>query len=149
MHPRERRTTRRRFVAQSGGALLALLGGDALWQAAAALGGGAPMGPGGIPLARRNAPVTLPLSTRWRAIRLYLVFGSIWNSPVVAAGACARTEKAIAAVAKPESSFLIGSLSVFSGAGPFATPGRWLPIASSYTPIRDFHLAETATNTHL
>ncbi len=61
MHPRERQVTRRRFVAQSGGALLGLLGGDALLRAAAAFGAGPPMGPGGIPLARRNYPLTLPL----------------------------------------------------------------------------------------
>jgi spermidine/putrescine transport system substrate-binding protein len=63
MHPRERRTSRRRFLAQSGGALAALAGGDALARAGAALAraGAAPVGPGGIPLARRDRPVTLPL----------------------------------------------------------------------------------------
>src|SRR5689334_17280854 len=62
MHPRERRVTRRRFVARSGGALVGLLGADALLGLADALAAsGPPMGPGGIPLARRNHPVTLPL----------------------------------------------------------------------------------------
>ena len=63
MHPRERRSTRRQFLFASGGTVAALSGGDALLRAAAALGGveGAPMGPGGIPLARRNFPVTLPI----------------------------------------------------------------------------------------
>ncbi len=63
MHPRERRTTRRHFLLASGGTIAALSGADALLQAAEALGGslaGAPMGPGGIPLARRDHPVALP-----------------------------------------------------------------------------------------
>jgi spermidine/putrescine transport system substrate-binding protein len=61
MHPRERKTTRRRFVAQSGGALFGLLGGESLLRVAGALAGGPPMGPLGIPLARRNYPLTLPI----------------------------------------------------------------------------------------
>jgi len=60
MHPRERTTTRRRFLLASGGAVAALSGADALLRAAEALAG-EPMGPGGIPLARRSHPVTLPL----------------------------------------------------------------------------------------
>jgi spermidine/putrescine transport system substrate-binding protein len=63
MHPRERRTTRRQFLFTSGGTVAALTGGDALVRAAAALaaGEGVPLGPGGIPLARRGHPVTLPI----------------------------------------------------------------------------------------
>jgi spermidine/putrescine transport system substrate-binding protein len=60
MHPRERRTTRRQFLFTSAGSVAALSGADALLRAAGALAGG-PVGPGGIPLARRNHPVTLPL----------------------------------------------------------------------------------------
>ena len=63
MHPRERRTSRRQFLFASAGAAVALSGADALLRAAEALGGsmGGPIGPGGIPLARRNNPVTLPI----------------------------------------------------------------------------------------
>jgi spermidine/putrescine transport system substrate-binding protein len=63
MHPRERRTTRRQFLFATGGTIAALSGTDALLRAADALGAvsGVPMGPGGIPLARRNHPVTLPI----------------------------------------------------------------------------------------
>jgi spermidine/putrescine transport system substrate-binding protein len=61
MHPRERKTSRRRFLVNSGGALAALAGADPLISAANALGAGTPLGPGGIPLARRDHPVTLPL----------------------------------------------------------------------------------------
>ncbi len=64
MHPRERRTTRRQFLFASGGTIAALSGADGLFRAAGALGsvGSAPlMGPGGIPLARRDHPVTLPI----------------------------------------------------------------------------------------
>ena len=64
MHPRERRTTRRQFLFLSGGTIAAVSGADVLARAADALGSleaGAPVGPGGIPLARRNHPVTLPL----------------------------------------------------------------------------------------
>jgi spermidine/putrescine transport system substrate-binding protein len=61
MHPRERRSTRRQFLLTSGGTIAALSGGDVLLRAAEALASGAPMGPGGIPLARRNFPVTLPI----------------------------------------------------------------------------------------
>ena len=62
MHPRERRTTRRNFLLRSGGTVAALSSADALIRAADALGSLAspPMGPGGIPLARRNHPVALP-----------------------------------------------------------------------------------------
>src|SRR3954468_14942560 len=64
MHPRERGIDRRRFLLSSGGALAALSGAEALLRAGGALAGleaGAPIGPGGIPLARRGHPVTLPL----------------------------------------------------------------------------------------
>jgi len=63
MHPRERRTTRRHFLFGSAGAVAALSGAETLLQAADALAGrlGGPIGPGGIPLARRGFPVTLPL----------------------------------------------------------------------------------------
>jgi spermidine/putrescine transport system substrate-binding protein len=63
MHPRERRTTRRNFLFASGGTVAALSGADALLRAAGALGSLAapPIGPGGIPLARRGHTVTLPL----------------------------------------------------------------------------------------
>jgi spermidine/putrescine transport system substrate-binding protein len=70
MHPRERRSTRRDFLLTSGALVGALSGADALLDAARALaaGTGAPMGPGGIPLARRNFPVTLPLYSDNKAI---------------------------------------------------------------------------------
>ena len=63
MHPRERRSTRRQFLFASAGAAVALSGADSLLRAADALGSsfGGPVGPGGIPLARRNHPVTLPI----------------------------------------------------------------------------------------
>jgi spermidine/putrescine transport system substrate-binding protein len=63
VHPRERRSSRRQFLFASAGAAVALSGADALLRAADALGSsvGVPIGPGGIPLARRNHPVTLPL----------------------------------------------------------------------------------------
>lgn len=70
MHPRERPTTRRQFLIRSGVAVGALSGLDALLSACggsakSAAGStetnGALMGPGGIPLARRDHPVTLPL----------------------------------------------------------------------------------------
>jgi spermidine/putrescine transport system substrate-binding protein len=60
MHPRERRQSRRQFLFSSAGTLAALSGADAIFRAADAFAG-APMGPGGIPLARRNYPVTLPI----------------------------------------------------------------------------------------
>jgi spermidine/putrescine transport system substrate-binding protein len=63
LHPRERKTTRRRFLLGSG-ALAALAGVDgSLLRAPNAIGAssGSPLGPGGIPLARRNNPVTLPI----------------------------------------------------------------------------------------
>jgi spermidine/putrescine transport system substrate-binding protein len=70
MHPRERPTTRRQFLIRSGVAVGALSGLDGLLSACggsakSAVGttetNGALMGPGGIPLARRDHPVTLPL----------------------------------------------------------------------------------------
>src|SRR5581483_5410327 len=63
MHPRERRTSRRHFLFASAGSVAALSGADALLRAADALaaGLGGPVGPGGIPLARRTSPVTLPI----------------------------------------------------------------------------------------
>jgi spermidine/putrescine transport system substrate-binding protein len=61
MHPRERRTSRRRFLVASAGAVASLSGADSLIRAADALAGSVPVGPGGIPLARRGHPVTLPL----------------------------------------------------------------------------------------
>jgi spermidine/putrescine transport system substrate-binding protein len=63
VHPRERRTTRRLFLLGSGAALAAAAGVDGSLRAADAIGatGGAPIGPGGIPLARRGSPVTLPI----------------------------------------------------------------------------------------
>ena len=62
VHPREHRSSRRQFLFTSAGAAVALSGADALLRAADALGSsvGVPIGPGGIPLARRNHPVTLP-----------------------------------------------------------------------------------------
>lgn len=70
MHPRERPTTRRQFLFRAGATVGALSGVDALLSAcggsakpAATTGGngGVLMGPGGIPLARRDHPVTLPI----------------------------------------------------------------------------------------
>ena len=63
MHPRDRRTSRRHFLFASAGTAAALSGADALLRGADALaaGLGGPVGPGGIPLARRNSPVTLPI----------------------------------------------------------------------------------------
>ncbi len=63
MHPRERRTTRRRFLLGSGAALAAVAGLDGSLRAGQAAGAtdGPPLGPGGIPLARRSSPVTLPI----------------------------------------------------------------------------------------
>jgi spermidine/putrescine transport system substrate-binding protein len=71
MHPRERPTTRREFLIRAGLTVGALSGADALLSACggsansavttSGSGGGALMGPGGIPLARRDNPVTLPL----------------------------------------------------------------------------------------
>jgi len=72
LHPRERPTTRRQFLIRAGVALGAVSGADALLTACG--GGsassavttnasGALMGPGGIPLARRDNPVTLPIYT--------------------------------------------------------------------------------------
>ena len=59
MHPREGKTTRRRFLlgaAGAAGALAALR-----TRPAVASPTGVPVGPGGIPLARRDHPVTLPI----------------------------------------------------------------------------------------
>jgi spermidine/putrescine transport system substrate-binding protein len=70
MHPRERPTTRRQFLIRAGmvvgglsGAdlLLSACGGSANSAATTGSNGGVLMGPGGIPLARRDHPVTLPL----------------------------------------------------------------------------------------
>ena len=70
MHPRERPTTRRQFLIRAGMTVGALSGADALLsacggaaQSSATTGNtsGVLMGPGGIPLARRDHPVTLPL----------------------------------------------------------------------------------------
>ena len=61
MHPRERRSTRRQFLFASGATMAALSGADGLIRASAALASAPLMGPGGIPLARRDHPVTLPI----------------------------------------------------------------------------------------
>jgi len=70
MHPRERPTTRRQFLIRAGTVVGTLSGADLLLSAcggsaksAATTTGtnGVLMGPGGIPLARRDHPVTLPL----------------------------------------------------------------------------------------
>lgn len=69
MHPRERPTTRRQFLIRAGLTVGALSGADAFLSAcgssantaATTDASGALMGPGGIPLARRDQPVTLPL----------------------------------------------------------------------------------------
>ena len=70
MHPRERPTTRRQFLIRAGVTVGALSGADALLSACGGsaksaptttAGGGVLMGPGGIPLARRDHPVTLPI----------------------------------------------------------------------------------------
>jgi spermidine/putrescine transport system substrate-binding protein len=70
MHPRERPTTRRQFLIRAGMVVGTLSGADILLSAcggtaksAATTTGtnGMLMGPGGIPLARRDHPVTLPL----------------------------------------------------------------------------------------
>lgn len=70
MHPRERPTTRRQFLIRAGLTVGALSGADALLSACGGSANsagttgtstGALMGPGGIPLARRDHPVTLPI----------------------------------------------------------------------------------------
>src|SRR5215475_9960518 len=71
MHPRERPTTRRQFLLRAGAvvgtlagadALLSACGGSAITEASTATEtNGALMGPGNIPLARRDNPVTLPI----------------------------------------------------------------------------------------
>jgi len=59
-HPRESRLDRREFLFRTGGAGVAFAGLGPL-LAACGGGGGGPTGEGGIPLARPDAPVTLPL----------------------------------------------------------------------------------------
>jgi spermidine/putrescine transport system substrate-binding protein len=70
MHPRERPTTRRQFLIRAGVAVGAFSGVDALLSACGGSatggtsnpsGGGRLIGPGGIPLARRDHPVFLPI----------------------------------------------------------------------------------------
>src|ERR1700741_60520 len=70
MHPRERPTTRRQFLIRAGMTVGALSGADVLLSACggsakSAVGStetnGVLMGPGGIPLAGREHPVTLPI----------------------------------------------------------------------------------------
>lgn len=71
MHPRERPTTRRQFLLRAGVTLGTLSGADLFLSACGGSAktaltttggtGGVLMGPGGIPLARRDHPVTLPI----------------------------------------------------------------------------------------
>jgi spermidine/putrescine transport system substrate-binding protein len=70
MHPRERPTTRRQFLIRAGVAIGTISGADALLTACGGSAktaavrtetNGAFIGPGGIPLARRDRPVTLPI----------------------------------------------------------------------------------------
>ena len=69
LHPKERGATRRDFLIRSGGAALGLSGAGSLLAACSnstTPGGkhqrpGQPVGPGGLPLARPDKPVTLPL----------------------------------------------------------------------------------------
>jgi spermidine/putrescine transport system substrate-binding protein len=72
MHPRERPTTRRQFLIRAGTVVGTLAGADALLSACGGSSksgafvpptttSGKLMGPGGIPLARRDQPVTLPI----------------------------------------------------------------------------------------
>jgi spermidine/putrescine transport system substrate-binding protein len=71
MHPRERPTTRRQFLIRAGITVGTLSGADALLSACGGSAksassintdtNGVLMGPGGIPLARRDHPVTLPI----------------------------------------------------------------------------------------
>jgi spermidine/putrescine transport system substrate-binding protein len=69
-HPKERGSTRRDFLMRSGGAALGLSGagsvlaacGNSTTPTASTNGKGKLVGPGGLPLARPNSPVTLP---RW------------------------------------------------------------------------------------
>ena len=81
-HPKERpgpwsRSSRRDFLMRSGGAALALSGAAPLLAAcsnsttsgAPASSGGEPVGPGGLPLARPDKRVTLPLWTRPDRVR--------------------------------------------------------------------------------
>ena len=71
MHPRERPTTRRQFLIRAGAVVGAISGADALLTACGGSAtsaantetNGALIGPGGIPLARRDHPVTLPIYT--------------------------------------------------------------------------------------
>jgi len=76
MHPRERPTTRRQFLIRAGMTVGALSGADALLSACGSAAtsatttnaSGVLMGPGGIPLARRDHPVTLPIYSDNEAI---------------------------------------------------------------------------------
>ena len=77
MHPRERPTTRRQFLIRAGLTVGALSGADALLSACGGAANsavttgttnGVLMGPGGIPLARRDHPVTLPIYSDNHAI---------------------------------------------------------------------------------
>ena len=71
MHPREQRTSRRQFLIRAGAVVGTLSGADLLLSACGGSANsapttgtgtnGVPVGPGGIPLARRDHPVTLPL----------------------------------------------------------------------------------------
>jgi spermidine/putrescine transport system substrate-binding protein len=72
MHPRERPTTRRQFLIRAGTVVGTLAGADALLSACGGSSksgafvpptttNGKLIGPGGIPLARRDQPVTLPI----------------------------------------------------------------------------------------
>jgi spermidine/putrescine transport system substrate-binding protein len=77
MHPRERPATRRQFLIRAGLTVGALSGADALLSACGGAANsavttgstnGVLMGPGGIPLARRDHPVTLPIYPNNHAI---------------------------------------------------------------------------------
>ena len=70
LHPKERGATRRDFLIRSGGAALGLSGAGSLLAACSnsttpgggsSVAGKAPVGPGGLPLARPDKRVTLPL----------------------------------------------------------------------------------------
>ena len=70
MHPRERPTTRRQFLIRAGTVIGTISGADAFLTACGGAAqnaavktetNGAFIGPGGIPLARRDHPVTLPI----------------------------------------------------------------------------------------
>ena len=80
MHPRERPTTRRQFLLRAGVVVGTLSGADALLSACGGSAktaatvrtetNGAFIGPGGIPLARRDLPVTLPIYSDNAAMEL-------------------------------------------------------------------------------